>query len=150
MQKSFIAKLIEILFKILLISGIICLPFIPKIYDLLKLFAINSFNSQTIYYKVMFYMCYIICLGIIFILNYIFKNIYTNSPFNKIVEKSLKVIAILFMLLSIIVLIKTIYMPTILSIGVIIGTFITSLCFYTLSQIFKVAIEYKNEVDYTV
>ena len=150
MPKSKIAKIIEILFKILLIGGIICLPFIPKIYDLLKIFDIKDFNSQTIFYKIVFYLCYIICLGIIFTLNYIFKNIYKESPFNKTIEKSLKVIAVLFMLLSLIVLIKTIYIPTILSVAVIVVTFITSLCFYTLSQIFKAAIEYKNELDFTV
>lgn len=150
MPKSKIAKIIEILFKILLIGGIICLPFIPKIYDLLKIFDIKDFNSQTIFYKIVFYLCYIICLGIIFTLNYIFKNIYKESPFNKTIEKSLKIIAVLFMLLSLIVLIKTIYIPTILSVAVIVVTFITSLCFYTLSQIFKAAIEYKNELDFTV
>lgn len=150
MPKSKIAKIIEILFKILLIGGIICLPFIPKIYNLLKIFDIKVFNSQTIFYKIVFYLCYIICLGIIFTLNYIFKNIYKESPFNKTIEKSLKVIAVLFMLLSLIVLIKTIYIPTILSVAVIVVTFITSLCFYTLSQIFKAAIEYKNELDFTV
>ena len=98
----------------------------------------------------MFYLCYIICLAIIYTLNYMFKNIYTSSPFTKNIEISLKVIAILFTSLSIVVLIKTIFMPTILSIAFIIVAFVTSLCFYTLSQIFKTAIEYKNEIDYTV
>ncbi len=150
MKKSKIAKVIEILFKIILVGGIIALPFIPKLYDLLKLFNIASFNNQTIYYKIMFYMCYIISLAIIYTLNYIFKSIYKNSPFTRTIEKSLKMVAILFMILSLIVLIKTIYLPSILSIGIIVVTFITSLCFYTLSQIFKAAIEYKNEVDYMV
>ena len=54
------------------------------------------------------------------------------------------------MSLSLAVLLKTIFIPTILSIAVIVVTFITSLCFYTLSQIFKVANEYKDEVDYMV
>ena len=148
MKKSKIAKTIEILFKIILIGGIICLPFIPTLYDLLKIF--KNFSEQTIFYKILFYICYIICLGIVFTLNYVFKDIYNNSPFNKKIEKSLKVVAILFMSLSLVVLIKTIYMPTILSIGIIIVTFITSLCFYTLSQIFKVANEYKDEIDHTV
>ena len=148
MKQSKIAKIIEILFKIILIIGIICIPFIPKLYDLLKIF--KPFSSQTLFYKIMFYICYILCLGIIFTLNYIFKNIYKNSPFNKKTEKSLKIVAILFMSLSLTVLLKTIFIPTILSIAIIIVTFITSLCFYTLSQIFKVAIEYKDEVDYTV
>lgn len=148
MKKSKIAKIIEILFKIILIVGIICIPFIPTLYDLLKIF--KNFSEQTIFYKILFYICYIICLGIVFTLNYVFKDIYNNSPFNKKIEKSLKVVAILFMSLSLVVLIKTIYMPTILSIGIIIVTFITSLCFYTLSQIFKVANEYKDEIDHTV
>ena len=150
MPKSKMAKIIEILFKILLILGIVCLFMIPYLYDLLKIFGITGFNEQTLFYKVIFYVCYIICLGIIFILNYLFKNIYIDSPFNKKIVASLKIIALLFMSLSIIVLIKTIYIPTILSIAVIVVTLITSLCFYTLSEIFKVAIEYKNEVDYTI
>ena len=150
MKKSKIAKIIEVLFKLILIGGIITIPFIPKLYDLLKIFNIGSFNEQTIYYKIMFYTCYLICLGIVFTLNHIFKNIYNQSPFNKTTEVSLKVVAILFMVLALVVLIKTIYMPTILSFGIIVVTFITSLCFYTLSQIFKIAIEYKNEVDYTI
>lgn len=150
MKKSLIAKIIEILFKIILILGIISILFIPKIYGLLKGYNAISFNDQTIYYKIMFYMSYIICLGIVYMLNYIFKSIYKSSPFIKKVEISLKIVAILFMILCLIVLLKAFYMPTILSFGVIVVTFITSLCFYTLSQIFKVAIEYKNEVDFTI
>ena len=148
MKQSKIAKVIEVLFKIILIIGIIGIPFIPKLYDLLKIF--KSFSSQTLFYKIMFYICYLLCLGIVFTLNYIFKNIYKQSPFTKTIEKSLKVVAILFMSLSLAVLLKTIFIPTILSIAVIVVTFITSLCFYTLSQIFKVANEYKDEVDYMV
>ena len=52
MQKSKMAKIIEILFSVILIGGIICLPFIPKLYDLLKVFDITSFSKQTIYRKV--------------------------------------------------------------------------------------------------
>ena len=150
MKKSWIAKIIEILFKIILILGIINILFIPKLYGLLKGYNAISFNEQTIYYKIMFYTSYIICLSIIYTLNYMFKNIYKNSPFNRNIENSLKIIAVLFMILCIIVFLKILYMPTVLSFGVIVVTFITSLCFYTLSQIFKVAIEYKNEVESTI
>ena len=150
MKKSKIAKLIQIILLIMLILGIICILFIPKLYNLLKDIGVPSFKTQTIYYQTAFYLCYIICLGIIFTLNIIFKEIYNDSPFKKIIEKSLKIIAVLFMILSVIVTIKTIYIPTLLSIVVIILTFIASLCFYVLSQIFKVAIEYKSEVDFTI
>ncbi len=150
MLKSKLTKTIEILFKILLIGGIICLPFIPKIYNILKIFGIESFSTKTLFYRILFYICYIVCLGILYTLNYMFKIIYKDNPFNKSIVTSLKIIATLFLLLSGVVLIKTIYIPTILSIAVIVVTFITSLCFYTLSHIFKAAIAYKNEVDYTV
>ena len=150
MQKSKIAKIVEILFKIIWIGGLVCLPFIPKLYDLLKVFNIPNFNNQTIYYKIAFYLCYIICLGIIFMLDCVFKTIYKDTPFSKKIEKYLKIISILFMSLSIIILIKVIYIPTVLSFAVIVVSMITSLCFYTLSQIFKIAINYKNEVDYTI
>jgi len=150
MSRSKMAKIIEILFKIILCLGIIGLFIIPYLYDFVQFFGLESFNTKTLFYKIVFYICYIICLGIIFTLNYIFKNIYKDSPFSKKIEKSLKIVALLFMMLSIIVLIKTVFIPTVLSIAVIVITFITSLCFYTLSEIFKVATEYKNEVDYTV
>ena len=150
MPQSKMAKIIEILFKILLGLGIIGLFIIPYLYDFLEIFGLESFNNKTLVYKILFYICYIICLGILFMLNYIFKNIYKDSPFNKKIEVSLKVISLLFMLLSVTTLIKTIYYPTILSIALIVIASITSLCFYTLSEIFKVAKEYKDEVDFTV
>ncbi len=150
MKKSKIANIIGILFNLLLGIGIICLPFIPKLYNLLEVFGIKTFSTQTMFYKIMFYLCYLICLGVLFMLGYIFKNIYHDSPFSKRIERSLKVVALLFIALSIAVLIKTIFIPTIMSIVVIVVTFITSLCFYALSEIFKVAREYKNEVDYTI
>ncbi len=150
MQKSKIAKVTEILFKIILIIGIICLPFIPRLYDVLKVFDIPSFNSQTIYYRVAFYLCYIVSLGIIYTLDYIFKTIYKDTPFNKMIEKALKLVAVEFIILAGIILIKVIYIPTILSFAVIVVSIIVSLCFYTLSQIFKMAINYKDEVDSTI
>lgn len=150
MKKSKIAKFIQILLTIMLLSGFICIFFIPRLYNLLSDIGMPSFSSHTIYYQIAFYSCYLICLGIIFTLNIIFKEIYNDSPFKKVIEVSLKIIAILFMTLSVIVAIKTIYIPTVLSIAVIIVTFIAGLCFYVLSQIFKVAIAYKDEVDATI
>lgn len=149
MPKSKIAKIISILFDIMLITGIICLFFLPRLYNLFSI-KVPKFESQTVLYRVAFYSCYLICISIIFELRIVFTNIYKDTPFKKIIEKTLKIIAILFMILSIIVTIKTIFIPTPLSVAVIIVTFIISLCFYVLSQIFKVAISYKDEIDFTV
>lgn len=150
MKKTFLAKLISIIFIIILISGIISLPFIPKLYDLLKDPHIQEFKSQNIAYQLAFYICFIICLIIIFKLNEIFSNIYHGSPFTKRVENSLKMSAILFILLFIIVIGKALFIPTLLSFAVAFICLIASLSFYVLAEVIKKAIEYKNEIDYTV
>jgi len=149
-MQSKISKFISIILNIMLIGGTICLFFLPKLYNLFKEEGIKTFTNHSIYYQIAFFLCYIICLIIIFELTKIFNHIYKDSPFTKFIEKKLKIIAILFMLLSLIVFIKTLFIPTILSLAVIIVTFIASLSFYVLSQIFKIAIKHKNELDYTI
>ena len=149
MKKSIISKIISIIFIIMLICGIGCLFFIPRLYDLSGASNI-SFLNQPLYYKILFYMCYIISFTVIFILSKIFSFIYDKNPFQNNIEKYIKILAILFMILAILVGIKTIFMPTVLSIVVIVLTFIISLCFYVVAEVFKVAINYKEEIDYTV
>jgi hypothetical protein len=54
------------------------------------------------------------------------------------------------MALFLIVIIKAIFIPTILSFAVALVCFIASLSFYVLSEVITSAIKYKNEVDLTV
>ncbi len=147
MKKSIVTKLIAILLRVMLGIGIIALPFIPKLYDLISDYV---FNNQTIFYRIGFYICFVISLLIVYGLIRIIDNVYKNNAFKKEMEATLKVMAILFMLLAIVVAIKVIFIPTVLSMAVAIVTFVISLCFYVLSQVFKTANEYKNEIDYTV
>lgn len=149
-MKSKISKFIEVLLNIMLFGGTICLFLLPKLYNLFKENNVPNFNNQTFYYQIAFYTCYIICLIIIFNLTKLFNHIYKDNPFTKTIERILKIIATLFMTLSLIVLIKFIFIPTMLSLAVIVITFIVSLSFYVLSQIFKVAIKNKDELDYTI
>lgn len=144
MKKSQIAQFISVILKIMLILGTACLFFIPRLYNL---FSEVKFLSQTIYYMIAFYLCAILSLGIIYELIKIFDVVYKGSPFKKSIEIGLKKIAILFMVLAIIIIVKIIFIPTIISVAISFITFIVSLSFYVLSQIFKVAIEYKNEID---
>ena len=62
----------------------------------------------------------------------------------------MKVNAISFMMLFVIVSIKAVFIPSLLSIVVALICFIASLSFYVLAEVIKSAIEYKNEIDYTV
>lgn len=150
MQKSIVAKYITIFLYIILIIGTLLLLFIPKLYDYFKMTEILPFQEHTLLYKIAFFSCYILCLLIIFVLIKIFKLVYKGTPFKKEIVNYLKYISVIFMLLSIIILIKAIFIPTLLSFAVITITFIASLSFYCLANVFKVANYYKQEIEYTV
>lgn len=149
-KKSIISKIVSITFITLLVVGLACMPFIPNLYDAFKAKSVVSFMEQSSLYKFVFFSCYIVSLGVLYKLNQLFSFVYKGTPFTKEMESTLKIIAILFMTLSVIVVIKSIFIPTILSFAVAIVCFVTSLCFYVLAEIIKAAIIYKNEIDYTV
>ncbi len=150
MKKSFIARIISILLVILFSIGTACLFFIPSLYDYFKEGSVLPFQEQSILYKFAFITCYINCLIIISQLTRLFHIIYKDSPFRREIETSLKVMAILFMMLFIIVGVKAIFIPTLLSFVVVLLCLLISLSFYVLAEVIKVAIHYKDEVDWTV
>ncbi len=115
MKKSKISQIISILFLILFISGIGCFMFVPKLYDLWKEESVLSFHNQSIYYQLAFYACYILCLMIIYQLMNLFQQVYHGSPFHKKIVSALNNSAILFMMLFMIVIMKAIFIPTLLS-----------------------------------
>lgn len=149
MKKSNIAKFLLIVLNISLVLGIVCLVFIPTLYDTFSN-AGELFFKHNVMYQIAFYSCYIICLIIVYILTNILKDVYSGSPFKKSMEFNLKMIAVLFMLLVIIIGVKVIFIPTLISFAVILVAFVASLSFYVLSQVFKMAIEFKYEIDLTV
>ncbi|MDD3341698.1 MAG: DUF2975 domain-containing protein [Bacilli bacterium] len=150
MEKSIISKFLLILMKIMFIVGIICSIFLPYLYDLFVVEEVPNFGEQTILYQIAFYTCYIAALLIIFLMIRIFDLVYSGNPFIKKVVLEFKKIAVLFMFLAVVIAIKNIFIPTILSASVALITFIISLSFYVLSKVFEVAISYKQEIDYTV
>ena len=111
---------------------------------------VKTFMNQTLIYRITFYSCYAIGLYIIYKMIKLFNIVYEGSPFKKELENILKVIAVMFMLLFLIVIIKSIFIPNLLSFVVAIICFIASLSFYVLAEVIKSAIKYKNEVDFTV
>lgn len=150
MKKSKIAKIIEFLLTILLIGGLLCLFFIPELYNYFKDDTVMPFQIHSIYYRFAFYNCYIICLVILGHLIVLFHQVYNHSPFQKKVVLALNNSAILFMLLFTIVILKAFFIPTLLSFVCAFICFMVSLSFYVLKEVIKSAIVYKNEVDYTV
>lgn len=150
MKKSIIARFISVILVVILILGVGCLPFIPSLYNMFKDKSIELFNNHSIIYQGAFYVCYILCLGIVCLLIKLFNVIYKKSPFRKEIEDLLKIMAIMFMILFIIVIVKSFFIPTLLSFGVAILCFLISLSFYLLAEVIKSAIKYKKEVDLMV
>ena len=150
MKKSIVARFVSIILVIMLIVGVVCIFFLPSLYDIFKDEYVEVFSKHLVWYRVAFYTCYIICLGIVYQLVKVFHCIYQDNPFKKEVEKSLKISAILFMCLFVVVTIKCIFIPTILSFAVLLICFIASLSFYVLASVIKAAIFYKDENDYTI
>lgn len=150
MKKSFISKIISIILITILIFGVISLPFIPKLYDIFKDTTIDTFNNHLPIYKIAFYSCYLIGLFIVYELIRLFNIIYKGSPFRKEIEDYLKVMAVMFMILFLIVIIKAIFIPNLLTFVVALLCFLMSLAFYVLAEVIKMAIKYKTEVDFTV
>lgn len=142
--------MISIILMIILVVGMVSLLFIPKLYDIFKDSSVSSFNEHLLMYKIAFYTCYIICLVIVFELIKLFNVIYKKSPFKKEIENLLKIMAIMFMLLFLIVIIKSFFIPTLLSFVVALLCFLISLSFYLLAEVIKSAIKYKKEIDLTV
>ena len=149
MKKSKIFIIVYYLFYVILGGGIVLSIFLPQLYDIFSTVTI-VFLDHSLIYKLAFYSCYIISLGIILELLLMFKIIYKETPFKKEVERKLKIIAVLFELLALIVGIKSLFMPTLLTFAIFIITFMVGLCFYVLAEVFKTAIAYKNEIDYMV
>ena len=150
MNKSNLSKIICILLKVIFAIGIILIPFIPTIFNLIGTENLKTFQEQNILYQIAAFVCYFISLLIILVLIKMFDKIYKDNPFTNFTEKSLRLISILFMILSFIIFIKIFFIPTIISIAICVITFIVSLCFYTLSEIFKVANQNKKELDFTI
>ena len=147
MEKSKIAKIVTVIFIILIIVGLGGIIFLPNIFDLVKGDLIEKFSEHTIVYQVAFYTVYVIGLFILYKLYDTFNYLYKVNPFTARIEKNLKIIAISFMLLFLIVLVKGIFIPTPLTFGVVVICFVVSLCFYLLAEIIKKGIIYKDEVD---
>ncbi len=149
MEKSKISIIVYYLFYLILIIGLIGSIFLPTLYDMFSGIP-TKFIEHTLIYRIAFYTCYFIALFIVWMLIKIFKDLYKDTPFKKEVENKLKIIAISFEILALIVIAKFVFIPTILTIAVSLISFIVGLCFYTLSQVFKIAITYKDEIDFTV
>ena len=147
MKNNFLSKIVYYLLIIVFMGGLIGSIFLPNLYNQ---FSPTLFKEQPTIYKITFYICYFLSLFIIGLVINIFKIIQNETPFQKKIGQMIKLISLGFMILALIILLKFIFIPTLLTLAIAFICFIVSLCFYSLADVFNVAIAYKNEIDYTI
>lgn len=142
-----INKITGILIDVLIFTGIVCILCIPLIFKV----AI-PYYSGVIYYS---YMAFLFISGIftIYILYNIrrmYKTLFLGNPFVKENIKYLNNISISCMFITLIYFIKCFMVLTFATIIIVIVFAVGSLFCLTLKDIFKQAIYYKEENDWTV
>ena len=148
-QKSVIHYMTKICIDILFFAGIICCAYIPFSSRLLwNYYGVE--NQTELFVKVILLCSGICCVYILRQLKVIFKTLLEGNPFIHANVACLRKISMSCLVISIIYLVKMIFMPTISTI-VIISIFIVGclLCL-TLKDLFKQSIYYKDENDLTV
>ncbi|HCX60890.1 MAG TPA: hypothetical protein DHU59_00475 [Clostridiales bacterium] len=148
-QKSVIHYMTKICIDILFFAGIICCAYIPFSSRLLWNYY-GVANQTELFVKVILLCSGICCVYILWQLKVIFKTLLEGNPFIHANVACLRKISISCLVISIIYLVKMIFMPSISTI-VIISIFVVGclLCL-TLKDLFKQSIYYKDENDLTV
>ncbi|NYB73270.1 DUF2975 domain-containing protein [Sedimentibacter hydroxybenzoicus DSM 7310] len=148
-QKSIIHYMTKICIDILFFAGIICCAYIPFSSRLLWNYY-GVANQTELFVKVILLCSGICCVYILWQLKVIFKTLLEGNPFIHANVACLRKISISCLVISIIYLVKMIFMPTISTIVIIAIFVVGCLLCLTLKDLFKQSIYYKDENDLTV
>ncbi len=148
-QKSIIHYMTKISIDILFFAGIICCAWIPFSANMLwKYFGVV--NERAIFVMAILLASGICCVYILWQLKVIFKTLLNGNPFIHANVACLRKIAMSCLTISIIYIIKMIFMPTISTIVIVAIFMVGCLLCLTLKDLFKQSIYYKDENDLTV
>ncbi|WP_313339693.1 DUF2975 domain-containing protein [Sedimentibacter sp.] len=148
-QKSIIHYITKICIDILFFAGIICCAYIPFSSRLLwNYFGVA--NQTAVFVKAILLCSGICCVYILWQLKVIFKTLLEGNPFIHANVTCLRKISMSCLTVSIIYLVKMIFMPTISTIVIIAIFVVGCLLCLTLKDLFKQSIYYKDENDLTV
>ena len=80
----------------------------------------------------------------------IFHKVRRGTPFCSTVPRCLKVICVALGMIALVVLAKYIFLPGLLTVLIIAGCLIISLCAFVMAEVFEKAIAIKDENDLTI
>lgn len=147
MKKSLIFNIVNILLYILVVVGILfVVTFEGLIMDRMLKFMTFDFDS----FRIIFYLITILILIMFVQLIRIFNTVRKDTPFVRSNIISLKVIAVILVVMGIIFMASQAITLSLLRIIAAICFVCAGLCAYVFSQLFKSAVYIKEENDFTV
>ena len=148
-KSSFVHHLTKVLVDIMFFGGILCCGALPFIMPSLAAFL--GYPSDTVLpYTVILILSGLCCIYVLWQLKTIFKTLLSGNPF---VEKNISCLrrcSVASILIAIIFLVKISIWFTIASSIVVIVFALLGLFCLTLKDVFKQAVAYKEENDWTV
>lgn len=148
-KKSLIHKVTKIIVDITFILGMITCLLVPYIVNYLgdKWHFRSSYRIELMIFLV---ISGLIAVYMVFLLRKILKNVVLNNPFTLETVNSLRKIALCSAIIGIIYIVKLFINFSIGTMLIVIVFTILTLLFLTLKDLFKQALFYKEESDYTI
>lgn len=149
MQKPTISKVTKIVVDIFFYIGIVCVigvPFLGRIFQIQYNYGTNNLKFMT----VILFISGMCAVYILYNFKCMFKTLMGGNPFVRDNIKCLTHIAVASMIIALVYIVKAFVMFSLATITIICVFAIAALFCLTLRDIFKQAIEYKEESDWTV
>ncbi len=148
-QKSFAHYIAKALVDVMFYGGIVCIFFVPWIAKFLK--RVSEYNEAAYDITMVTLFASGICsVYILLNLKKMFKTLIGGNPFIEINVQCLRKIAVACGVISLIYAVKCVLAFTIASVAIVLVFAVGALFCLTLKDIFKQAIFYKEEHDWTV
>lgn len=148
-QKSVVHYITKICIDILFYAGIACCLYIP-FSSAWMLDYFNVANEKALFVKGILFLSGAAVVYILWQMKVIFKTLMQGNPFIHANVSCLRKIAVSCLVISIIYVIKMIFMPTISTLVIVAIFMVACLLCLTLKDLFKQSIYYKDENDLTV
>lgn len=150
--KGSLSSFIKIFIIVLMLVAIGCLAGLPWIFNIFKEWGYLKINSNSIvtYFMVILYITGIASFIILNEMRRIFDSLEEKNPFIFRNVVSLKRMSICAFVIAIVYVSKVLIYNSIMTMLVVLVFFLAGLLTLVLSEVFKKAVKYKEEIDLTV
>lgn len=150
--KGSLSTFIKLFIIILMLIAVVCLISLPWMLNIFS--DMGYFNSPShfvyVYMLIILYLTGILSYIILNEMRKIFNSLEAKNPFIYNNVRSLKVMSVCAFVIAIIYLTKVLIYNSIMTMLVVLVFFLAGLLALVLAEVFKKAVNYKEEIDLTV